>query len=80
MKRSIAAVLAPRLSPTSPTRPRTGHGIGIGVHEAPSVIEGEDTELAAGMVVAVEAGVYFPAATASAPRTPSRSPTRDRGA
>jgi Xaa-Pro aminopeptidase len=42
------------------TGPRTGHGIGIGVHEAPSVIEGDDRELAAGMVITVEPGVYFP--------------------
>jgi len=42
------------------TGPRTGHGIGIGVHEAPSVIEGNDSELAAGMVITVEPGVYFP--------------------
>jgi Xaa-Pro aminopeptidase len=42
------------------TGPRTGHGIGVGVHEAPSVIEGNDTELAAGTVITVEPGVYFP--------------------
>jgi Xaa-Pro aminopeptidase len=42
------------------TGPRTGHGIGVGVHEAPSVIEGNHAELAAGMVITVEPGVYFP--------------------
>ena len=42
------------------TGPRTGHGIGVGVHEAPSVIEGNHTELVAGMVITVEPGVYFP--------------------
>jgi Xaa-Pro aminopeptidase len=42
------------------TGPRTGHGIGVGVHEAPSVIEGNHTELTAGMVITVEPGVYFP--------------------
>ena len=42
------------------TGPRTGHGIGVGVHEAPSVIHGNHTELAAGMVITVEPGVYFP--------------------
>jgi Xaa-Pro aminopeptidase len=42
------------------TGPRTGHGIGVGVHEPPSVIEGDETELAAGMVITVEPGVYFP--------------------
>ena len=42
------------------TGPRTGHGIGVGVHEAPSVIEGNHTELAAGMVITVEPGVYLP--------------------
>jgi Xaa-Pro aminopeptidase len=42
------------------TGPRTGHGIGVGIHEAPSVIEGDRTELVAGMVITVEPGVYFP--------------------
>jgi Xaa-Pro aminopeptidase len=42
------------------TGPRTGHGIGVGVHEAPSVVEGNHTELVAGMVLTVEPGVYFP--------------------
>jgi Xaa-Pro aminopeptidase len=42
------------------TGPRTGHGIGVGVHEAPSVIEGNHAELATGMVITVEPGVYFP--------------------
>jgi Xaa-Pro aminopeptidase len=42
------------------TGPRTGHGIGIGVHEPPSVIGRNRTELAAGMVITVEPGVYLP--------------------
>jgi Xaa-Pro dipeptidase len=42
------------------TGPRTGHGIGIGIHEAPSVIEGNHAELVAGTVVTVEPGVYLP--------------------
>jgi Xaa-Pro aminopeptidase len=42
------------------TGPRTGHGIGVGIHEAPSVVEGDRTELLAGTVITVEPGVYFP--------------------
>jgi Xaa-Pro aminopeptidase len=42
------------------TGSRTGHGIGVGVHEPPSVIAGNHTELVAGMVITVEPGVYFP--------------------
>ena len=42
------------------TGPRTGHGIGVGVHEPPSVIAGNHTELVAGMVITVEPGVYLP--------------------
>jgi Xaa-Pro dipeptidase len=42
------------------TGPRTGHGIGVGIHEAPSVIAGDTTELVEGTVITVEPGVYFP--------------------
>lgn len=41
------------------TGPRTGHGIGVGIHEPPSVIEGDATEFATGVVITVEPGVYF---------------------
>ncbi|PSQ17018.1 aminopeptidase P family protein [Halobacteriales archaeon QS_8_69_26] len=37
---------------------RTGHGVGLEVHEAPYIVEGNDTELAEGMVFSVEPGVY----------------------
>jgi Xaa-Pro aminopeptidase len=40
--------------------PRTGHGIGLDVHEPPSVIEGDETELVPGAVITVEPGVYMP--------------------
>jgi Xaa-Pro aminopeptidase len=40
--------------------PRTGHGLGADVHEAPSVIEGNRSELRAGVVITVEPGVYIP--------------------
>jgi Xaa-Pro aminopeptidase len=40
--------------------PRTGHGLGADVHEAPSVVEGNDAELQAGYVITVEPGVYVP--------------------
>lgn len=39
---------------------RTGHGIGIEVHEEPYVIEGNDEALVAGMTFSVEPGIYVP--------------------
>lgn len=38
----------------------TGHGIGVSYHEAPRLVAGDPTVLAAGMVIALEPGVYFP--------------------
>lgn len=42
------------------TGPRTGHGIGLDVHELPSVIDGDETDLIPGAVITVEPGLYFP--------------------
>ncbi|MEJ2150146.1 MAG: Xaa-Pro peptidase family protein [Chloroflexota bacterium] len=39
---------------------RTGHGIGMGIHEAPSVVAGNTQVLQAGMVITVEPGIYLP--------------------
>lgn len=39
---------------------RTGHGIGLSVHEEPYIVEGNDLTLEAGMAFSVEPGVYFP--------------------
>jgi len=39
---------------------RTGHGVGLDVHEAPDVVAGSETELEPGMVFSVEPGVYLP--------------------
>jgi Xaa-Pro aminopeptidase len=39
---------------------RTGHGVGLDVHEEPYIVAGSDTELAEGMVFSVEPGVYLP--------------------
>jgi Xaa-Pro dipeptidase len=40
--------------------PRTGHGIGLDVHEPPSVVEGNGDPLPPGAVITVEPGVYLP--------------------
>ena len=40
--------------------PRTGHGIGADVHEAPSVVEGNTALLEPGNVITIEPGVYMP--------------------
>ena len=37
---------------------RTGHGVGLEVHEAPYIVEGNDRVLEPGMVFSVEPGVY----------------------
>jgi Xaa-Pro aminopeptidase len=39
---------------------RTGHGVGLEVHEEPYVVSGNDRELREGMVFSVEPGVYLP--------------------
>ncbi len=39
---------------------RTGHGIGLSVHEEPYIVAGNDLALAEGMAFSVEPGVYFP--------------------
>ena len=38
----------------------TGHGVGLDIHEAPTVSEGSTAILASGSVVTVEPGVYLP--------------------
>ncbi|MEM7462623.1 MAG: Xaa-Pro peptidase family protein [Pseudomonadota bacterium] len=39
-------------------RHKTGHGLGLDVHEAPQIMRGNDAELKAGMVFTVEPGLY----------------------
>ncbi|OBI40401.1 dipeptidase [Mycobacterium kyorinense] len=39
---------------------RTGHGIGLSVHEEPYIVAGNDVPLTAGMAFSVEPGIYFP--------------------
>lgn len=39
---------------------RTGHGIGLSVHEEPYIVAGNDQRLVEGMAFSVEPGVYFP--------------------
>ncbi|MGQ9723306.1 MAG: M24 family metallopeptidase [Candidatus Jordarchaeum sp.] len=38
---------------------RTGHGIGIGTHEAPWIAEGYDKPLRENMIISIEPGVYI---------------------
>lgn len=39
---------------------RTGHGIGLSVHEEPYIVSGNGLVLEAGMAFSIEPGVYFP--------------------
>ncbi len=39
---------------------RTGHGIGLSVHEEPYIVSGNDLPLQEGMAFSVEPGIYFP--------------------
>ena len=39
---------------------RTGHGIGLSIHEPPWIMRGSDVELEAGMTFSVEPGIYLP--------------------
>lgn len=41
---------------------RTGHGIGVDVHEEPFIVAGNETPLREGMVFSLEPGVYLPGA------------------
>jgi Xaa-Pro aminopeptidase len=39
---------------------RTGHGLGLSVHEPPWIMKGGDVELRVGMVHSIEPGIYLP--------------------
>jgi Xaa-Pro dipeptidase len=39
---------------------RTGHGIGVSVHEAPNVMAGDNTPIAPGLAFSIEPGIYLP--------------------
>ena len=39
---------------------RTGHGLGLDVHEQPYLVKGNKTKLRPGMVVTIEPGIYVP--------------------
>lgn len=41
---------------------RTGHGIGVSVHEEPYIAPGNDLVLRPGMAFSIEPGIYFPGA------------------
>ena len=38
---------------------RTGHGIGLSVHEEPYIVKGNDLPLEVGMAFSIEPGIYF---------------------
>jgi len=38
---------------------RTGHGIGLDVHESPYIVEGNEQRLDVGMMFSIEPGIYF---------------------
>ena len=38
---------------------RTGHGLGLDVHEPPSIVEGNQLQLEEGMVFTIEPGIYI---------------------
>ena len=73
-ERAVAAVRpgvpaersTPSARPGSPTRGlgerfmhRTGHGIGLDVHEEPYIVGGNTTTLEPGMAFSVEPGIYL---------------------
>ncbi len=39
---------------------RTGHGLGLDIHEPPYLVKGNKTKLRPGMVVTIEPGIYLP--------------------
>ena len=39
---------------------RTGHGIGLEVHEEPYIVRGDDRLLSPGMAFSIEPGIYLP--------------------
>ncbi len=41
-------------------RHKTGHGLGLDVHEAPQIMRGNETPLEPGMVITIEPGLYRP--------------------
>ena len=49
-----------KLAMVNTSNHRLGHGIGMDVHEFPSIMEGNDLVLEEGMCFSVEPGIYIP--------------------
>jgi len=46
--------------PDQGRRHRTGHGLGLEIHEPPYIVEGNDEPLVVGTVFTIEPGIYLP--------------------
>jgi Xaa-Pro aminopeptidase len=58
---AFEVLLAAQKAACAAVRPhRTGHGIGLEVHEHPYIVEGNTIPLEPGMTFSIEPGIYIP--------------------